>query len=84
MLIEGVRHIRRIKETFTGNNNREDGGGVRISQHWPRQDWSQEEVWSQIKNCRNEEGKILADLVREDGIAQFTPEQRDNHGKGSF
>ena len=43
-----------------------------------------EQVWSQIRNCRNEEGEILDDLVREDGIARITPEQRDNHGKGSF
>ena len=43
-----------------------------------------EQVWSQIRNCRNEEGEILDVLVREDGIARITPQQRDNHGKGSF
>ena len=32
-----------------------------------------EQVLSQIRNCRNEEGEILNDLVREDGIAQITP-----------
>ena len=32
-----------------------------------------EQVWSQVRNCRNEEGEILDDLVREDEIAQMTP-----------
>ena len=32
-----------------------------------------EQVRSQIRNCRNEEGEIVDDLVREDGIAGITP-----------
>ena len=40
-----------------------------------------EQVWSQNRNLCNEEGEILDDIVREDGIARITPEQRDNHGK---
>ena len=43
-----------------------------------------EQFWSQIRDCRNEECEILDDRVREDGIAQITPKQRDNHGKVSF
>ena len=31
-----------------------------------------EQVWSQIRNCLTEEGEILDDLVREDGIARIT------------
>ena len=31
-----------------------------------------EQVWSQIRNWYNEEGEILDDLVRKDGIARIT------------
>ena len=34
-----------------------------------------EQAWSQIRNCRNQEGEILDDLVREDGIARITQRQ---------
>ena len=30
-----------------------------------------EQVWSQIRNCRNEDGEIVNDLVREDGTARI-------------
>ena len=32
-----------------------------------------EQVRSQIRNCRNEEGEILDDLIRENGIVWVTP-----------
>ena len=32
-----------------------------------------EQVWSQNRNLCNEEGEILDDIVREDGIARITP-----------
>ena len=35
-----------------------------------------EQVWSQIRNCRKEEGEILNDLLREDGIARSSELRR--------